>query len=223
MQSDPYEPQGTLELSVGNLFTLHLQTPPDIDALLDRCIATAPSDTDAIPYYAYLWPSAKALVAHLATQKVAIKGRKVLELGCGIGAPAIAASKLGAEVVATDFHPDVQAWFERNASLNQVEIPYHLFDWNSAYDPALNALAPDHTFDLILGSDLLYERRHIPALIQTLQRFLSPKGYVLIADPGRDNLQLFLTALETANWQCELQTLDEIWLLRCRPPQKEIP
>ena len=52
MLGDPVEPLGETDLQIGDLH-LHLSAPKDIDALLDHAIETAPSDVDAIPYYAW--------------------------------------------------------------------------------------------------------------------------------------------------------------------------
>jgi SAM-dependent methyltransferase len=50
---------------------------------------------------------------------------------------------------------------------------------------------PLEPFDLILGADVLYERRNVPAVAAFLARHLRPGAEAWIADPGRINAQHF--------------------------------
>src|SRR5688500_8682711 len=59
------------------------------------------------PYFGTVWPSARALAQVLALRGESLRGASVLELGCGLALPSLLAAKLGAEVVASDGHPDV--------------------------------------------------------------------------------------------------------------------
>jgi predicted nicotinamide N-methyase len=193
-------------IQIGTL-QLQLQIPPDFDALLDDAARRTPDNVDAIPYYATLWPSAHALAKTLWELRDQIRGQRVLELGCGLGLPAIVAAKLGAEVVATDFHPDAGPWCLANAAANAVTLQFNPCDWNTppAWEP----------FDLVLGSDLVYERRHIPALAACVDQLCAPHGLALLADPGRDGLAQLTDALQRRGWQIALIPCDEIYVLSC--------
>lgn len=212
MNSDPVSPQGRHAVTVGDV-TLTMETPPDLDALLDQAAANDPQAVDAIPYYAILWPAAHGLARHLWEHRSEIRCQRVIELGCGLGLPSILAARLGASVLATDFHPETGPWLLRNAALNGVSLNYQQLDWNSFLLPALqlNSLQPN---DLILGSDLLYERRHIPALVCAIERLCAPGGHAVIADPGRDNLQLFVSSMEKSGWRHTLHAESDIYLCR---------
>jgi predicted nicotinamide N-methyase len=190
---------------VGDLDLL-IHTPPDFDALLDQAARETPDNVDRIPYYASLWPSAHGLARALWERRQALAGRRVLELGCGLGLPAIVAAKLGAEVTATDFHPDASRWLLANAEANHVRIACETCDWNTppAWPP----------FDFVIGSDLLYERRSIPALAACIQRLCAPPGCVLLADPGRDGIAAFTDAMQGAGWRCDLLPHGEIYVLQ---------
>lgn len=222
MRGDPVEPLGETDLRIGEL-RIRLSAPKDIDALLDRAIETAPSDVDAIPYYAWLWPSARALAEYLWEIRGSLRGARTLELGCGLGLPTIVASLLGADATASDFHPGVRAWVERNILLNNASARYQPYDWNDAYLSNQSLLPAEPLPAYLLGSDLLYEKRHIPALVQALARNLAPGGQALIADPGRDNLQLFLDTLQKARWHHQLLVRGDIWIVRCTPPERNRP
>ncbi len=213
MNSDPVSPQGRHTVIVGDV-TLTMETPPDLDALLDQAAAADPQAVDAIPYYAVLWPAALGLARYLWDHRSKLRGgTRVIELGCGLGLPSILAARLGARVLATDFHPETGEWLKLNAALNGVLLDYQQLDWNSFLVPALqpNSLQPN---DLILGSDLLYEKRHIPALVCAIGTLCAPGGHAVIADPGRDNLDLFVMCMEKTGWRHTLHAEGDIYLCR---------
>jgi predicted nicotinamide N-methyase len=191
-------------LRVGNL-EIVIHVPPDFDALLDEAARKTPDDVDAIPYYASLWPSAHALAEALWDRRDTLPGRRVLELGCGLGLPSIVAAKLGAVVTATDFHPDARHWCEANAVANHVALTFHTCDWSAppAWEP----------FDVVIGSDLIYERRHIPALAACIGKLCAANGLALLADPGRDGLAQLTAAMQSNGWRCELLPRGEIYVL----------
>jgi hypothetical protein len=66
----------------------------------------------------------------------------------------------------------------------------------------------------VIGSDLLYEPRHIPALICTIEALCAQPGEAIIADPGRDHLQTFVTAMERSGWKHELLPINDIYVCR---------
>ena len=117
MQNDPVTPQGRQHVTIGEQ-VLTIETPPDLDALLDRAAAVDPQAVDAIPYYAILWPAAHGLACDLWEQRERLPRLHVIELGCGLGLPSILAARLGATVTATDFHPDTGDWLQHTAALN---------------------------------------------------------------------------------------------------------
>lgn len=212
MKSDPVSPQGLQALQIGDV-SLTIETPPDLDALLDRAAEEAPHTVDGIPYYAILWPAAQGLAHTLWQQRSTLNGERVIELGCGLGLPSILAAKLGATVQATDFHPDTGQWLLHNAAANHVHLDYHQLDWNF-FLQGRKGKCPLKPARFVIGSDLLYEPRHIPALICTIEALCAPDGEAIIADPGRDHLQTFVTAMERAGWKHELLPVNDIYVCR---------
>jgi len=210
MKTDPVSPQIRKIITAGEL-TLTIETPPDLDQLLEKAALENPHAVDAIPYYSILWPSAIALARHLADQTGLIKGRRIIELGCGLGLPSILCSKLGGDVTATDFHPGNHKWLQHNATLNQAHLEYLQLDWNIfvAADPEL----PLPPAPLIIGSDLIYERMHIPALVCAINALCEQGGSAMIADPGRDHLQLFVSTMEKSGWSHTLHPHDDIFIM----------
>jgi len=128
-----------------------------------------------VPYWSVLWRSGVALAHEL--DRMALRGLRVVELGCGLAVPSIAAARAGASVLATDSCPEALALAERNARGNGVSIETARVDW--AEPDELLRRAP---FDLVLGADVLYERASVAPLLELLPR-LAPEAW--IADPGR--------------------------------------
>lgn len=214
MKSDPVSPQGRQSLQIGEI-SITIETPPDLDALLDRAAQETPHTVDGIPYYAILWPAARGLAEHLWHVRHLLSGKTVIELGCGLGLPSILAAKLGASVVATDFHPDTGEWLLHNADENKVDLVYQPLDWNLLLGGAKASLLSRTSIrcaPFVIGSDLLYESRHIPALVCTIDTLCEEDGQALISDPGRDNLPTFVAAMERIGWKHELLPVNDIYV-----------
>jgi predicted nicotinamide N-methyase len=153
--------------------------PPDADALIDEA---AFDEEEFLPYWAELWPSGLALARHVAGLELA--GRKVLELGCGLGLPSLAAALRGADVLATDWADDAIELLRRNAERNGAPVRVARVRWSEP-EPLLRA-AP---WDIVLGADLLYEERNAEQLAALLPRL---GGEALLAEPGRPYAKDFL-------------------------------
>ena len=193
-------------ISVG-AFRFTLCMIRSLDDALDHYVRVSPSDTDRIPYFTRLWESAEALAGYISEHHELFIGKRVLELGCGLGLPSLCAARCGAQVTASDFHPDNRAFFLRNAQLNALEdIAYHTMDWRR---PDLTG-----TFYVLLGSDLIYEKEMVPHLVKCVKQYFAPSGTFLYADPGRSALQNFTSALEQNGLTWELIPVDNIYLQR---------
>jgi predicted nicotinamide N-methyase len=164
---------------------LSVLRPRSSEALLDE---HAFEDDEFLPYWAELWPSGVALAREVAPR--ALRGARVVELGCGLGLPSLAAARAGGRVLATDWAAPALELLRRNAARNEVEVELAKVDWS---DPA--ALLDRAPFDLVLVADVLYERRNLDPL-----RALLPQlgGEIWLADPGRPALDEFLSHWEVS-------------------------
>jgi len=161
---------------------LALLRPRDPEALLDEEAFDA---DEFMPYWAELWPSALALARAVGVRS--LRGARVLELGCGLGLPSLAAALAGGRVLATDWAEDAIALLLRNAARNGVELEALACSWT---EPEL--LLSRAPFDLVLASDVLYEARNGEALLELLPR-LGPE--VWLTDPGRATAEPFFEAV----------------------------
>jgi predicted nicotinamide N-methyase len=160
--------------------------PRDGDALLSD---EAFEREEFLPYWADLWPSARVLAAQVAAR--ALRGARTLELGCGLGLPSIAAALAGGRVLATDWAPDAIEAAALNAERNGVRLELEVVSWQQP-----GAIVERAPWDLVLGADLLYERRNVAQLLELLPRLVDSRGEVWIADPSRPAAEAFVAGLE---------------------------
>jgi predicted nicotinamide N-methyase len=173
-------PRDIRELHFGNL-SVCLDVVSDTDQLLGFYADTCGSRLNMLPYYAMLWPSAEALVDYLVRHYPSLRGKRVLELGCGLALPSMICAMLGATVDAVDFHPDCLSAVDRNAELNHLTtVRTRCASWDDVEDDG---------YDLIIGSDLLYEAESIDSLSDCLARLRRAGTIVVLSDPGRNHLQ----------------------------------
>jgi len=108
-----------------------------------------------------------------------IEGLRILELGCGLALSSLLLSLRGADVTATDYHPEAEGYLEINTALNSGQaIPFIRTGWEDA-DSKLGK------FDLIIGSDVLYESGHYTQLANFVEAHSNPSSTTIIVDPGR--------------------------------------
>jgi len=169
--------------------TLSILRPRDSEALLDE---EAFEHEEYLPYWAELWPSALALSRVVAKRR--LEGARVVELGCGLGVPSIVAALGGARVLATDWSPDALVFTALNADRNGAAVETLLCAWSEA--ERLVARGP---WDLVLASDVLYERRNVEIMLELLPRLVDDTGEILLTDPGRPAAAAFADAVG-AEW-----------------------
>ncbi|HET8528690.1 MAG TPA: methyltransferase domain-containing protein [Gaiellaceae bacterium] len=163
--------------------TLTLLRPPSAEELIDEAAFDA---DEFLPYWAELWPSGLELAEHVGA--LDLRGRRVLELGAGLGLPSLAAALRGAEVLATDWAEDAVALLRANAARNGVALRSEVVRWD-APEPLLRE-AP---WDLVLAADVLYEQRNADQLASLLPRL---GAETLLAEPGRPFARAFLARFD---------------------------
>ena len=145
--------------------TLSLLRPAAPDALIDE---SAFARDEFLPYWAELWPAATALADALPTR---LDGVRVIELGCGLGVPALVAAARGAVVTATDWSSDAVELLARNAARNGLAVQAEVRDWREPWS---------EEFDLAIAADVLYEERNVEPLAERLRQ-LAPEAFVALA------------------------------------------
>ena len=173
-----------------------LTRPRDAEALLTE---EGFEREEFLPYWAELWSSAVELAHDVARRS--LRGASVIELGCGLGLPSIAAALAGGRVLATDWSPDAVRATAANAALNEAAIETARVSWSEP-EPILER-AP---WRFVIASDVLYEPRNVEQLLELLPRLVDRKSRVLIADPGRRPAEDFLARACAGRWHVRSTT-----------------
>lgn len=157
---------------------------------------------DLCPHFGVVWPAATALAEFLEEALRDLShSMNCLELGCGLAIPSLClARNPRIQMIASDRHAYVPAFLQRNILANRVQrLSYQSLDWRMWTDfPQKYPWTQKVPFDLIVGSDLLYEPWQPFALAYALKALLGPQGIAILADPGRRYLQTFEAALMDA-------------------------
>lgn len=142
---------------------------------------------ERLPYWAELWPSARVLADRVLSMRAG--GRTLLELGCGSGLVTTCAALAGFDVVASDYYEDATRFARVNAWRNGARPPRALvLDWR--------ALPTLPRFDVVVASDVLYERPYGALVAQAIAATLGLRGMAFVADPGRVGREEFVRALK---------------------------
>jgi predicted nicotinamide N-methyase len=163
-----------------------------------------------VPYWARLWPSGRALARAVADDPPPA-GARVLELGCGLALPSLAAARAGARVLATDGAPEAVVFAAHVLALNEVdaEVAHASFE---THGDALVARGP---WDVVLAADVLYTQANARQAARLLPRLLAPGGEVRLADPERAGARDFL-ALARGAFTVRTTRADGVALHRLR-------
>lgn len=145
------------------------------------------------PLFGLLWPSAQQLATYMAGRPL-VDGERILEVGCGLALASMVCHRQGVDVTASDCHPLAGAFLRENLLLNDLlPLPYRHGDW--AADPLMASPAGrvrvEGHFNVIMGSDVLYERDDGGLLAAFIQRHACAVAEVLIVDPNRGNRSAF--------------------------------
>lgn len=157
--------------------------PAEPEALIDE---DAFAHDERLPYWADVWPSTRVLAARLLAERG--EGRRLLELGCGSGVAAVAAARAGFDVTATDYYDDALRFTRANVwRATGHACATRLVDWR--------ALPHDlGWFDLVVASDVLYERPYAMVVARAIAGTLARGGVALVTDPGRIAAPAFIEA-----------------------------
>lgn len=159
---------------------IHLRTLRDRQQFLDLDgIAEELGISSASwPLFGVVWNSSEVL-AHIMFE-YQIAGVRILEVGCGIALASLVLNHRHADITATDYHPEAEHFLSENVRLNKgQEIPFFRVGWADSAGDELGV------FDLVIGSDLLYESGHVELLSNFINSHAKPHCDVILVDPGR--------------------------------------
>lgn len=169
------------------------------------CVAVKIVELADANYGLYVWPCAPVLAQYIWFYRDHVKGKRVLELGCGTGLPGILAALLGARVTLSDSAnlsiclKHCQRNVEANG-LTTTEVPVLGVTWG-AFTPSIFELGP---LDIILGSDILYEPKDFENVIVTVSYLLHQNQHAR-----------FWATYQLRNAEYNLEKLLKKWNLVC--------
>mgnify|MGYP000261058915 CR=1 FL=1 len=152
------------------------------------------------PLFGLVWPSARKLADLMQVWELG--GKRVLEIGCGLALASMVVHRRLGDVTASDCHPLTELFLKANLSLNALPaLKYSIGNW-ARVNPGLGE------FDLIIGSDVLYERDQPAQLAAFIQLHAAPTAEVLIIDPNRGNRGPFHRAMALSGFFLTETVLD---------------
>jgi len=151
-----------------------------------------------LPYWAELWDSAHALAELLPSYRPTVaESLSILDLGCGMGLAGTVAARLGMRVLFADIEPPALLFARLNSLPDAARVRTRKLDWRT------DRLA--EKFDLILGADILYERKQWDYLEPFWRVHLNPGGTILLGEPGRQTGDLFEPWIAARGWTPQIQ------------------
>ena len=179
----------------------------------ERAAAVARATVEAgahLPYWALLWPSGLALAEALLAELESARGKRALELGCGLGVTAAVVCELGAQLTISDLFDDALLFAEYNVRRHCGRSPATaLLNWlTPAGRERLLAAAP---FDLLLAADVLYKPEDIEPLLALAPSLLCPGAPFWLAEPGRKASRAFVEAALERGWRDHPSATERAW------------
>jgi predicted nicotinamide N-methyase len=159
-------------------YSIQLEQIEDVEKLVDAIADEEFNQDERLPYWAEVWPSALAMAEYILNNQNEFRKKNVLEIGCGIGLVGIAATLAAANVTFSDYEKDALDFTKNNYFLNFGKgANTILLDWRN----------PNHNlqYEIIIAADILYEKRFLEPVHNTLNKLLKENGKVYIAEPNR--------------------------------------
>ncbi len=185
----------------------HIARPAAFDPLL---LAAANDPEEHLPYWAMVWPSGIALADTVLQEHAQFAGRRVLELGCGLGITATATVTTSSAVIVTDYAATALLLCQLNALRNTGRSVSTLqLNWRR---PPLALWAwAKRPFTHVLAADVLYEERDVEPLLHLIERLLGDDGVLWLAEPGRPVARHFVEVALARGWHDETRQQAGPW------------
>lgn len=166
--------------------SVRLTMPASENDVLDLYIERQQGDAD--PFWCAVWPSSIALARFVFRHPHLVRGKRVIDVGCGLGLAGLGAALAGAaSVQLADREPLAlhcallsaeQNGLLSSKSLDKLGlVSAELLDWHNV--PA----SMDASFDVALCADVLYDKAAAEPVAALAHRLLRPGGMLLLADP----------------------------------------
>jgi predicted nicotinamide N-methyase len=201
---------------------VRLRAPASPDRLLASIDAATFSPDEKMPYWAEIWPGGVSFARYLFQRPPAVDlaGKDVLELGSGLGLLGITALLVGAgQVTFSDWFHEALDFCRQNAIANgQSRFETLHVDWRKPKLP--------RRYEVVIGSDILYELRNLEHVLDAIQVALVPGGTAYVADPDRITASDFVLKSELRGFQVDrrpIATGQTLYTLKRPPAARDTP
>lgn len=176
----------------------HILKVGNLDNLVDQVSDDQFNVDERLPYWAELWPSAIALSRFIVKNPGFFANRRILELGCGLGLTSMVLMlQQPAYFLCSDYEAEALQLTRQNFEGNKISLPhFQILDWRN---PQLQ-----ETFDIIIASDILYEKRFFQPLLDLFKNSQAPRGRIILAEPNRSIARDFFLSLKERGYQISM-------------------
>jgi predicted nicotinamide N-methyase len=175
METRPFREKYDLELNpvaIGGK-RLDLYSIGNWDIFVNQLAKEGEEYIKRVPFWAKIWEASIVLTDHLVHIELGPE-KEILEIGAGMGVTGLFLAALGHRVTITDHEEDALELLRMNVEHNGLDhVSVRRLDWN---DPDLT-----ETYDVICGSELVYNESCIRPIIDLFGRYLRPEATVFIA------------------------------------------
>ncbi|MFW8566929.1 class I SAM-dependent methyltransferase [Orrella sp. 11846] len=168
------------------------------------------------PLFGMLWPGSIHLASRVAQRPVCDK-ETILEIGCGLALASLVAHSQGANVTASDCHPLASRFLSANMHLNDLPsgLRYRHGQWgldvSKQFVPDGIKPLSDARFDLVIASDVLYERGMADDVAAFIDRHANQQAQAWVVDANRGYRTALNRSMETYGFHLvDDERLDDI-------------
>lgn len=190
----------TIEIGERDVHIRSLKNIQEFQDIDNKALDFGINDT-VWPIFGVLWPSGYVMATIM--EQYEIKDKKILEVGCGLGLSSLILKLRNADITATDYNPAVETFLKENARINKIDsIPFFRANWTDDH------IDTKDRYDLIIGSDILYESGHAKDLAHFINKSAKKKCVVIIIDANRGNINRFTREMKEYHFSHEKDEQD---------------
>ena len=179
---------------------IYIPVYESVKAIYTDLLAVDPATP--FPYWAKVWPSATALHNVLQKHPSLIRDKTVLELGAGIGLPALMIADITKSIIIIDYNSEAVELLQKNIAHLQLQNAQAIqLDWNNVPE---NMKA-----EVMILSDVNYDPTQFETLTKLIEKFIHQGCTIILSTPQRIMASPFVLALSEFIIAEYLEMVDE--------------